>query len=84
MSLGELYDTAEQLHENGWQDKKFFASLQGVNLDEVAPGGGTKEREVMERIVAKANAVLNGNSGEDPEAIERQRFADMGIDYEVI
>ena len=79
----ELFETADYLSEDNWSEKKFVASLKGIDLD----GEGSskkKEAEVMERVVAKANAILSGNDPESEESIERQKYSQMDIDYEII
>jgi len=60
--LAELMSILEQKREMDYQDKKFTASLKGINLDEAS---GQKEEDPWEamkaRVAAKASGIGNGN-----------------------
>jgi hypothetical protein len=60
--LAELMSILEQKREMDYQDKKFTASLKGIDLDEAS--GKTEEDpwEAMKaRVAAKASGIGNGN-----------------------
>jgi hypothetical protein len=83
MSLPEIIATLEQMSQSDWTDKRFMASLQGVKLDDIGSSEETEtEKEVMTRIVSKANAILSGQDPNAPDIAERQKFAELDIDYE--
>lgn len=60
--LAELMSILEQKREMDYQDKKFTASLKGIDLDEAS---GQKEEDPWEamkaRVAAKASGIGNGN-----------------------
>jgi hypothetical protein len=60
--LAELMSILEQKRELEYQDKKFTASLKGIDLDEAS---GNKEQDPWEamkaRVAAKASGIGNGN-----------------------
>lgn len=82
MSLPEIISTLEEISESDYGEKRFLAALQGVSMDD----NETKEteQEVMERIVATANTLLNGGNPTSQDEIERHKFAQMGLDYETM
>lgn len=81
MSLPEIFETIEEVYEVDWQDKKFTASIQGIDI----PDKDTKSsKEVMENLVNKANAILSGADPDNPASVEAQKFRSMGIDYETM
>ena len=60
--LAELMSILEQKREMDYQDKKFTASLKGIDLDEAS---GKREEDPWEamkaRVAAKASGIGNGN-----------------------
>jgi hypothetical protein len=84
MSLPEIMASVEELYDADWLDKRFLAGLNGIDLDDNRDPNTPSEQEVLERIVARANAVLSGADPDDTVAVSRQKFAQIGIDYEVI
>jgi len=60
--LAELMSILEQKREMDYQDKKFTASLKGIDLDDAV---GKKEEDPWEamkaRVAAKASGIGNGN-----------------------
>jgi hypothetical protein len=81
MSLPEIFATLEEVYDADWKDKKFAASMQGIDI----PDPNTKTtQEVMSDIVMKANAILAGEDPNSPEAVNKQKFRGLGIEYERI
>jgi hypothetical protein len=80
----------EQKREMDYQDKKFTASLKGIDLDEAS---GQKEEDPWEamkaRVAAKASGIGNGNPN-DVTALQGVRAQQAGfgigngLDYEVL
>jgi hypothetical protein len=88
--LSELMAILEQKREMDYQDKKFTASLKGINLDEAI--GKTEEDpwEAMKaRVAAKTSGVGTGNPNDITsfQGIKAQQAGfgiGHGLDYEVI
>jgi hypothetical protein len=88
--LAELMSILEQKREMDYQDKKFTASLKGIDLDEAS---GQKEEDPWEamkaRVAAKASGIGNGNPN-DVTALQGVRAQQAGfgigngLDYEVL
>ena len=88
--LAELMAILEQKREMDYQDKKFTASLKGIDLDEAS---GQKEEDPWEamkaRVAAKASGIGNGNPN-DVTALQGVRAQQAGfgigngLDYEVL
>jgi hypothetical protein len=58
MSLPELFATLEASRDRTYADRKFFASLQGINLDDTAEGSAEEQgRKKLDELKAK---VLTG------------------------
>ena len=84
--MPELLAILEQKAEEDYDDKKFLASLQGVNLDEQSGSSQNKWEEI------KARAFSGGKTSNTNEILELQgRAAERagfgirhGLDYEVI
>jgi hypothetical protein len=58
MSLPELFATLESSRDRIYADRKFAASIQGINLDETSEGSAEEQgRKKLEEIKAK---VLTG------------------------
>jgi len=84
--MPELLSILEEKNEQDFQDKKFFASLQGVDLE----GGSQASLDKWEQIKAKA---FSGGKTSNPndilalqgKAAQRAGFGiGVGLDYEVI
>ena len=88
--LAELMAILEQKREMDYQDKKFTASLKGIDLDEAS---GQKEEDPWEamkaRVAAKASGIGNGNPN-DVTALQGVRAQQAGfgigngLDYQVV
>lgn len=88
--LAELMSILEQKREMDYQDKKFTASLKGIDLDEAS---GQKEEDPWEamkaRVAAKASGIGNGNPN-DVTSLQGVRAQQAGfgigngLDYEVL
>jgi hypothetical protein len=88
--LAELMSILEQKREMDYQDKKFTASLKGIDLDETS---GRQEEDPWEamkaRVAAKASGIGNGNPN-DITALQGIRAQQSGfgighgLDYEVL
>ena len=83
--MPELLNILEEKNEQDFQDKKFLASLQGVDLE-----GGSSAMNKWEEIKARA---FSGGKTSNPndilalqgKAAQRAGFGiGMGLDYEVI
>lgn len=81
LSIPELFTTLEAMHDSKWEDRKFAASLQGVDLEKNAADS------TWEKIKAKA---FSGNRTEVPNDIvglqgkiaKQKGFGiGMGMDY---
>jgi len=86
LSMPELLSILEEKNEQDFQDKKFFASLQGVNIE----GGGEASLNKWEEIKARA---FSGGKTSNPndilalqgKAAQKAGFGiGLGLDYEVI
>jgi hypothetical protein len=88
--LAELMSILEQKREMDYQDKKFTASLKGIDLDEAS---GQKQEDPWEamkaRVAAKASGIGNGNPN-DVTSLQGVRAQQAGfgigngLDYEVL
>ena len=84
--MPELLSILEEKNDQDFQDKKFFASLQGVDLE----GGSQASLNKWEQIKAKAcsgGATANPNDilALQGKAAQRAGFGiGVGLDYEVI
>lgn len=88
--LAELMSILEQKREMDYQDKKFTASLKGIDLDDAV---GKKEEDPWEamkaRVAAKASGIGNGNPNDITalQGIKAQQAGfgiGHGLDYEVL
>ena len=82
--------TLEQKRELDYQEKKFLAAMQGVDLDET---NGRQEEDPWEamkaRVAAKQSGIGNGNPNDITalQGVQAQQAGfgiGMGLDYEVI
>jgi len=90
LSMPELMATLEQKRESDYQEKKFLAAMQGVDLDE---SSGRKEEDPWEAMKARVAAQTSGIGNGDPNditalqgiAAKQAGFGiGMGLDYEVV
>lgn len=90
LSMPELMITLEQKRELDYQEKKFLAAMQGVDLDE---SSGKKEQDPWEAMKARVAAKTSGIGNGDPNditalqgiAAQQAGFGiGMGLDYEVV
>jgi hypothetical protein len=88
--LAELMAILEQKREMDYQDKKFTASLKGIDLDDAT---GQKEEDPWEamkaRVAAKASGIGNGNPNDvtSLQGVKAQQAGfgiGNGLDYEVL
>jgi hypothetical protein len=79
MSLPELTATLEAKRDLDYQDKKFMAAIQGVDLDEQS---GKKEDDPWQRLQAEVAAEVSGIGTGDPNdilALQGSRAAQAGF-----
>ena len=88
--LAELMAILEQKREMDYQDKKFTASLKGIDLDDAT---GQKEEDPWEamkaRVAAKASGIGNGNPNDvtSLQGVKAQQAGfgiGNGLNYEVL
>jgi hypothetical protein len=88
--LAELMSILEQKREMDYQDKKFTASLKGIDLDDAT---GKQEEDPWEamkaRVASKASGIGNGNPNDITalQGITAQQAGfgiGYGLDYEVV
>ena len=86
ISLPELSKLLESKRELDFNDKKFFASIQGVDLE----GGAKEEEDAWERLkarVASRGQTENPNDILSFQGVKAQQAGfgiGMGIDYELV
>ena len=84
--MPELLSILEERNEQDFQDKKFFASLQGVDIE------GSSEASLDKWEEIKARAFSGGKTSNPNDILALQGAAakragfgiGMGLDYEVI
>lgn len=84
MSMPELIATLASQRELAYEEKKFLAAIQGVDLDE-GNGKGQDEWEAMKARVFSGGATSDGNdvlSLQGPKAKQLGFGIGMGLDYE--
>jgi len=88
LSLSELFLTLEAKRDLDYQDKKFSAAIQGVDIE-----GDKQEEDPWEamkaRVAAKTSGIGNGNPNDITalQGVTAQQAGfgiGMGIDYEII
>jgi hypothetical protein len=88
--LAELMSILEQKREMDYQDKKFTASLKGIDLDEASGKQAEDPWEAMKaRVAAQASGIGNGDPNDilSYQGIKAQQAGfgiGHGLDYEVI
>ncbi len=90
ISMPEMMAILESRRELDYNEKKFLAAMQGVDLDEAS---GTKEEDPWEAMKARVASQVSGIGNGDPNDItslqgqKAQQYGfgiGMGIDYEVV
>ena len=90
ISMPELMAILESRRELDYIEKKFFAAMQGVDLDEAS---GKKEEDPWEAMKARVAAQVSGIGNGDPNDItslqgqKAQQYGfgiGMGLEYEVV
>lgn len=84
MSMPELMATLSISRELDYQEKKFLAAMQGVNLDEQT-GKGQDEWEAMKARVFSGGATSDPNDVLSLQGVNAQKAGfgiGMGLDYE--
>lgn len=90
LSLAELFATLESKRESDYQDKKFTASLKGIDLDEASGKAQEDPWEAMKaRVAAKLSGIGDGNPNDVTalQGVKAQQLGfgiGMGLDYEVM
>ncbi len=86
LSIPELMQTLSSKRELDYEEKKFLAAIQGVDLDKNAENGkGQKEWEDMKARVFSGGQTSDGNdvlSLQGPNAARAGFGIGMGLDYE--
>jgi len=86
LSLSEIMAIISSKRELDYQEKKFFAAIQGVDLDEASGSDrGQKEWEDMKARVFSGGATSDSNDVLSLQGINAQKAGfgiGMGIDYE--
>jgi hypothetical protein len=86
LSMPELLSTLTAKRELDYEEKKFLAGIQGVDLDEATGSSGNEWEEMKARVFSRGNAA-NSN---DVVALQGQNAINagfgigMGLDYERI
>jgi hypothetical protein len=90
ISMPELMSILESRRELDYNEKKFLAAMQGVDLDEAS---GKKEEDPWEAMKARVAAQTTGVGNGDPndvtalQGVKAQQTGfgiGMGLDYEVV
>ena len=84
MSMPELIATLSSQRELAYEEKKFLAAIQGVDLDDES-GKGQNEWEALKARVFSGGATSDGNdvlSLQGPKAQQLGFGIGMGLDYE--
>jgi hypothetical protein len=86
LSMPELMLTLSRKRELDYEEKKFLAAIQGVNLDEAnEPERGQKEWENMKARVFSKGATNDSNDVLALQGANAQKYGfgiGMGLDYE--
>lgn len=86
LSMPELLSTLTAKRELDYEEKKFLAGIQGINLDEASGSSGNEWEEMKARVFSRGSAA-NSN---DVVALQGQNAINagfgigMGLDYERI
>ena len=85
ISMPELLATVSSKRELDYEEKKFLAAIQGVDLDSQAEGKGQKEWEDMKARVFSRGATSDSNDVLALQGVNAQKAGfgiGMGLDYE--
>jgi len=85
--MPELITTLQAKNKQDYEDKKFLASLQGIDLEGESSSEGQKKWEEMKTKVLSGGATSNSNdiiSLQGRAAAQAGFGIGMGLDYEVI
>jgi len=85
LSMPELMAIIESKRELDYSEKKFLASIQGIDLEGSDSGGGQKEWEDMKARVFSGGKTGDSNdvlSLQGPKAAQAGFGVGMGLDYE--
>lgn len=85
--MPELLSILEEMNNKDFEDKKFLASLQGVNLDGGGEGASLSKWEEIKARAFSGGKTSNPNDilALQGKAAQRAGFGiGMGLDYEVI
>jgi hypothetical protein len=85
LSMAELMATLESSRELDYNEKKFLAAIQGVDLDNETGKGGQKEWEDMKARVFSKGATSDANDVLSLQGANAQKVGfgiGMGLDYE--
>lgn len=85
LSMPELMVTLSSKRELDYEEKKFLAAIQGVDLDAKSDKGGQKEWEDMKARVFSKGATSDSNdvlSLQGQNAVKAGFGINMGLDYE--
>ena len=90
LSLPELLNTIERLRELDYDEKKFLAAMQGVDLDEANGSGSKQEEDPWESMKARVASKVSGIDSVDAnditsfqgvKAAQAGFGIGMGLDY---
>lgn len=93
LSLPELMITVERIRDLDYNEKRFMAAMQGVDLDEQTGRNNKQEEDPWEAMKARVASKISGIGNGDPNDIlsfQGQKAAKngfgigMGLDYEKI
>lgn len=84
--MPELIATLEAKHKKDYEDKKFLAALQGVDIDNDAAEGQRKWEEIKARAFSQgASSDANDITTLQGTAATQAGFGiGLGLDYEVV
>ena len=85
LSLSEIMAIISSKRELDYEEKKFLAAIQGVDLDSQAEGKGQKEWEDMKARVFSRGATSDSNDVLALQGVNAQKAGfgiGMGLDYE--
>lgn len=74
INLDELQLILEKAHDRDYQNQKFLAAIQGIDLDE---GSREDAEDRFEEIERRAQARLQGRS------VEELEYDELGLDVEI-
>jgi hypothetical protein len=82
--MPEIVATLEAIYKKDERSQKFFAALQGVQIDEGSSGSSGSDAPVSyQEIQARAMKTLTGND-EAARAVQYGFTSDLGMSYSLI